>query len=99
MIRVALPYHLRTLARVNGSEIAIQVDGLVTQRAVFDAIEAAYPMLAGTIRDHNTQKRRAYLRLFACGEDLSHEPVDNPLPDDVASGVEPLLIVGAISGG
>ena len=98
MIRVVLPAHLRTLARVNG-EVALAVDGPVTQRSVLDALEAKYPMLAGTIRDHVSQQRRAFLRLYACGEDLSHESPDAPLPDAVASGAEPLLIVGAMAGG
>src|SRR5450755_604759 len=97
-IRVKLPQHLRTLAHV-GREVQIQVDGPVTQRSVLDAVEAAYPMLRGTIRDHGTQQRRAFLRFFACEEDLSHEPPDSPLPDAVASGKEPFLIVGAIAGG
>jgi molybdopterin synthase sulfur carrier subunit len=98
MIRVVLPAHLRTLARVNG-EVTLAVDGPVTQRSVLDALEAKYPMLAGTIRDHVSQQRRAFLRLYACGEDLSHESPDAPLPDAVASGAEPLLIVGAMAGG
>ena len=98
MIRVVLPAHLRTLARVNG-EVTLAVDGPVTQRSVLDALEAKYPMLAGTIRDHVSQQRRAFLRLYACGEDLSHESSDAPLPDAVASGAEPLLIVGAMAGG
>ena len=98
MIRVVLPAHLRILARA-GSEVTLEVDGAVTQRAIFDALEARYPMLRGTIRDHVTQQRRPYVRFFACGEDLSHEPADTPLPDAVASGAEPFLIVGAIAGG
>ena len=97
-IRVELPQHLRTLAHVS-REVQIQVEGPVTQRSVLDAIEAAYPMLKGTIRDHGTQQRRAFLRFFACEEDLSHEPADSPLPDAVVSGKEPFLIVGAIAGG
>jgi hypothetical protein len=97
-IRVELPQHLRTLAHV-GREVQIQVEGPVTQRSVLDAIEAEYPMLKGTIRDHGTQQRRAFLRFFACEEDLSHEPPDSPLPEAVASGKEPFLIVGAIAGG
>jgi molybdopterin synthase sulfur carrier subunit len=97
-IRVELPQHLRTLAHV-GREIQIQVEGPVTQRSVLDAIEAAYPMLKGTIRDHGNQQRRAFLRFFACEEDLSHEPPDSPLPEAVASGKEPFLVVGAIAGG
>ncbi len=98
MIRVILPPHLRTLARVNG-ELQLAIGGPVTQRAVLDALEAQYPMLRGTIRDHVTQKRRPFLRFFACEEDLSHQPPDAPLPDAVASGAEPLLIIGAIAGG
>ena len=98
MIRVELPAHLRTLARV-GHEIAIDVAGPVTQRSVLDALEAAYPVLRGTIRDHGTLKRRAFLRYFACEEDLSHEPPDAALPARVASGEEPFLIVGALAGG
>jgi molybdopterin synthase sulfur carrier subunit len=98
MIRVELPAHLRTLARV-GSEVAIDVDGPVTQRSVLDALEAAYPVLRGTIRDHGTLKRRAFLRFFACEQDLSHEAPDAALPAPVASGVEPFLIVGAMAGG
>jgi molybdopterin synthase sulfur carrier subunit len=98
MIRVELPQHLRTLARV-GSEVTIDVAGPVTQRAVLDALEAAYPVLRGTIRDHGTLKRRAFLRFFACAEDLSHEPPDAVLPDAVARGDEPFMIVGALAGG
>jgi hypothetical protein len=98
MIRVVLPQHLRTLAHVSG-EVQLEVDGRVTQRSVLDALEARYPMLQGTIRDHVTQQRRPFLRFFACEEDLSHESPDTPLPDAVASGAEPLLIVGAIAGG
>jgi molybdopterin converting factor small subunit len=98
MIRVVLPAHLRTLARVDG-EVQLDVKGSVTQRAIFDALEARYPMLRGTIRDHVTQKRRAFVRVFACEQDLSHESPDAPLPDAVASGVEPFLIVGAMAGG
>jgi hypothetical protein len=98
MIRVMLPYHLRTLAQV-GAEVQLDVEGPVTQRSVLDALEASYPMLRGTIRDHVTQKRRPLLRFFACDEDLSHESPDAPLPDPVASGAEPFFIVGAIAGG
>jgi len=98
MIRVVLPAHLRTLARVDG-EVELQVDGPVTQRSVLDALEARYPMLRGTIRDHVTQQRRAFVRFFACQQDLSHEPPDAPLPDAAALGVEPFLVVGAIAGG
>src|ERR1700752_3643100 len=98
MIRVELPQHLRTLAPV-GHEVQLEVEGPITLRSVLDALEARYPMLRGTIRDHSTQERRAFLRFFACEEDLSHEPPDFPLPDAVASGKEPLLIIGAIAGG
>jgi sulfur-carrier protein len=98
MIRVVLPYHLRTLAGVDG-EVKLQMEGPVTQRAVLDALEARYPMLRGTIRDHTTQKRRAMVRFFACGEDWSNEAPDTPLPDAVAAGTEPFLVVGAIAGG
>ena len=97
-IRVVLPAHLRTLAHVGG-EVKVDVAGQATLRAVLDALEACYPMLRGTIRDHVTQERRAFLRVFACQEDLSHEPPDTPLPDAVAAGAEPLLIVGAMAGG
>ena len=98
MIRIILPYHLRTLAQV-GAEVTLDVAGPVTQRSVLDALEARYPMLRGTIRDQVTQQRRPMLRFFACEEDLSHEPPDAPLPDAVASGAEPFWIVGAIAGG
>jgi molybdopterin converting factor small subunit len=98
MIRVALPAHLRVLARTD-REVSLDVKGPVTQRAVLDALESQYPVLQGTIRDHVTQKRRAFMRFFACGEDLSHESPDAPLPDAVASGAEPFLIIGAIAGG
>ena len=98
MIRVVLPQHLRTLARVNG-EVSLAVDGAVTQRAVLDALEARYPMLRGTIRDHATQRRRAFVRFFACGRDLSHEAADAPLPEVVASGGEPFVVLGALAGG
>ena len=98
MIRVVLPAHLRTLARVDG-EVRLQVAGAVTQRSVLDALETAHPTLRGTIRDGTTQRRRAFLRFFACGRDLSHEAPDDPLPPEVASGAEPLLVVGAIAGG
>ena len=98
MIRVILPQHLRTLAHV-GSEVAIEVDGPVTQRSVLDALETRYPMLRGTIRDHITLERRAFLRFFACEEDLSHESPDAPLPEAVASGKEPFIVIGAIAGG
>jgi hypothetical protein len=98
MIRVALPPHLRTIARV-GSEVRLEVIGVVSQRSVLDALEAAYPMLRGTIRDHVTLLRRPFLRFFACEQDLSHENPDTPLPQPVAVGIEPYLIVGAIAGG
>jgi hypothetical protein len=98
MIRVELPAHLRTLARVDG-EVALEVEGRVTTRAILDALEARYPVLRGTIRDHTTHRRRAYLRFFACEEDLSHDPEDAPLPSPIASGAEPFLIVGAMAGG
>ena len=98
MIRVALPAHLRELARANG-EVMLEVEGQATQRSVLDALEAGYPTLRGTIRDQVTKQRRPFLRFFACGEDLSHAPPDAPLPGAVASGAEPFLIVGAIAGG
>lgn len=98
MIRVVLPPHLRTMAKV-GWEVELEVTGQITQRSVLDALEAHYPMLAGTIRDHVTKQRRPFLRFFACEEDLSHESPDAALPEAVASGAEPLLIVGAIAGG
>ena len=98
MIRVLLPAPLRTLAQVAG-EVELHVEGPVTQRSVLDALEALYPMLRGTIRDHVTRERRAFVRFFACEQDLSHEPPDAPLPEEVAAGDEPFLIVGAIAGG
>ena len=98
MIRVVLPYHLRMLARVGG-EVKLDVEGQVTQRSVLDALEACYPMLRGTIRDQVTEQRRPFLRFFACEQDLSLEPPDAPLPDAVATGAEPFLVVGAIAGG
>ncbi len=98
MITVTLPAHLRTLARVDG-DVRVDVPGAVTQRSVLDALERAYPMLRGTIRDHGTFKRRAFVRYFACGEDLSHEPPDALLPSAVAEGKEPFMVVGAIAGG
>ena len=98
MIRVVLPAHLRTLAHVDG-EVKLHVEGQVTQRAVLDALEARYPMLRGTIRDHVTQQRRAFVRFFACEQDLSRELPDAPLPDAVAMGAEPFMIVGAMAGG
>ena len=97
-IRVELPQHLRTLAHV-GREVQLEVEAPVTLRSVLDALEVRYPMLRGTIRDHGTQQRRAFLRFFACEEDLSHEPPDTPLPEAVTSGKEPFLIIGAIAGG
>jgi len=98
MIRVVLPPHLRTLARVKG-ELQLDVPGQVTRASVLDALEACYPMLRGTIRDHVTQQRRPFLRFFACERDLTHEPPDAPLPDAVTSGAEPLVVLGAIAGG
>lgn len=98
MIRVVIPPHLRTLAGVSG-EVELEVEGPATQRAVLDALEARYPMLCGTIRDHVTKKRRPFLRFFACEEDLSHQSPDTPLPEAVVSGKEPFLIIGAIAGG
>jgi hypothetical protein len=98
MIRVELPPHLRTLARVDG-EVRLEVSGQVTQRAILDALEASYPVLRGTIRDHVTKRRRPFLRFFACEEDLSHEPPDAALPPAVASGAEPFLVIGALAGG
>jgi sulfur-carrier protein len=98
MIRVILPYHLRNLAHV-GEEITLEIDGVITQRTVLDALEARYPMLTGTIRDHVTQQRRPFLRFFACEEDLSHESPDTRLPEAVASGKEPFIVIGAIAGG
>jgi hypothetical protein len=98
MIRVTLPWHLRNLARVD-AEVMVAVSGQITQRTVLDALEEAYPVLRGTIRDHVTAKRRPFLRFFACEEDLSHEPPDAPLPEPVANGKEPFMVVGAIAGG
>jgi len=98
MIRVVLPFHLRTLAGVDG-EVKLEVNGAVTQRSILDALEARYPMLCGTIRDHVTQQRRAFVRFFACEEDVSHESPDALLPEAVASGAEPFLVIGAIAGG
>jgi molybdopterin converting factor small subunit len=98
MIRVVLPAHLRTLARVKG-KVELELEGPVTQRSILDALEAKYPMLRGTIRDHGTQQRRSFIRFFACGEDWSHESPDAPLPEAVASGTEPFLVVGALAGG
>ena len=98
MIRVILPHHLRTLARVD-AEVTVEVEGPVTQRSILDALELRYPVLRGTIRDHVSQERRPFLRFFACREDLSHESPDAPLPDAVASGTEPFRVIGAIAGG
>jgi hypothetical protein len=98
MITVVLPAHLRTLAKVDG-DVEIEIDGVVTQRSILDALEAAYPMLRGTIRDHVTRERRAFLRFFVCGEDWTHESPDAPLPEAIASGAEPFYIIGAIAGG
>jgi sulfur-carrier protein len=98
MIRVLLPYHLRNLARV-GEEVTLQINGAITQRSVLDALEGRYPALVGTIRDHDTQQRRPFLRFFACEEDLSHESPDAPLPEAVATGKEPFIVIGAIAGG
>jgi len=98
MIRVVLPHHLRTLAHVGG-EVELDIVGPITQRSVLDALEARYPMLRGAIRDHSTLQRRAFLRFFACQEDLSHESPDAPLPEEVASGKEPFIVIGAIAGG
>ena len=98
MIRVVLPAHLRTLAHIEG-EVNLEIEGRATQRSVLDALEARYPMLRGTIRDHDTQQRRAFLRFFACAEDLSLEPPDAPLPDAVVTGKEPFIILGAVAGG
>ena len=98
MIRVIIPYHLRNLAKV-GEEIELNIEGPVTQRSVLDALEERYPMLCGTIRDHVTKERRAFLRFFACQQDLSHDPPDTPLPPEVVSGAEPFIVLGAIAGG
>jgi len=98
LIKVALPAHLRTLARVDGP-VELNVEGSPTQRAILDALEARYPMLRGTIRDHVTKQRRPFVRFFACGQDLSHESVDAVLPDAIATGAEPFLVIGAMAGG
>jgi sulfur-carrier protein len=98
MIRVMLPTHLRALAKLDG-EVTLEIEGEVTQRSVLDALEARYPVLRGTIREHETLKRRAFIRFFACEEDLSHESPDAPLPEDVASGKAPFMVIGAIAGG
>ena len=98
-VRVTLPAHLRTIAKVATAEVTVEVAGPVTQRSVLDALEAAYPKLCGTIRDKSTFKRRAFVRYFACQNDLSHEPADDPLPEEVARGKEPFMVVGAMAGG
>lgn len=98
MIRVVLPAHLRTLARVKG-EVTLEIEGPVTQRAILDSLESQYPMLRGTIREHVSQQRRAFIRFFACGQDLSHQSPDVPLPDAIAAGTEPFRIIGAMAGG
>jgi len=98
MIRVVLPFHLRTLAHVDG-EVALTITGQVTTQAILDALETSYPMLCGTMRDHVTHQRRPFLRFFACGEDLSHDPPDAPLPQAIINGAEPFMIIGAIAGG
>jgi sulfur-carrier protein len=98
VIRVVLPHHLRTLARVDG-EVRLDIEGVRTPRTVLDALEASYPVLRGTIRDHTTAERRAFVRFFACGRDISLDPIDDPLPGEVASGAEPFRIVGAMAGG
>jgi hypothetical protein len=99
VIRVVLPLHLRRLAKLDGGELRLDVAGAPTQTAVLDALEALHPALRGTIRDHATKKRRAYVRFFACGKDLSHEPLDAPLPEAVATGAEPFVVLGALAGG
>lgn len=98
MIRVVLPHHLRNLAQV-GKEVELQIAGSVTQRSILDALEVKYPMLAGTIREHGTQQRRAFIRFFACGQDLSHQSPDEPLPEAIVQGMEPYRIIGAMAGG
>ncbi len=98
MIRVVLPAHLRTLARVDG-EVQLDLEGVVTSASIVDAIESRFPMLRGTIRDHQTRRRRAFVRYFACGEDISHEPVDAPLPEAIARGAQPFIVLGAMAGG
>ena len=98
MIRIVLPFHLRKLAQVDG-EVQLDVEGAVTQRSVLDALEARYPVLRGTIRDHVTQKRRAFVRFFACEQDLSHDPPDTPLPDAIVTGAESFIVLGAMAGG
>jgi sulfur-carrier protein len=99
MIRVVLPQHLRTLAKLNGSEVQLELNGAATVQSLLDALERKYPVLRGTIRDHETQERRALVRFFACGEDISHQSPDAPLPDAIVKGMEPLFIMGAIAGG
>lgn len=98
MIRIAIPYHLRNLANVD-DEVTVDVDGPVTLKSVLDALEARYPVLRGTIRDHGTLQRRAFLRYYACGQDLSLEPIDTPLPEDIINGKEPFIVLGSIAGG
>jgi hypothetical protein len=98
MIRVIIPYHLKNLAKITG-EVPLEVDGPITLRAVLDSLESSYPMLRGTIRDHTTGKRRDFIRFYACEQDFSNEPPDTPLPDAIANGAEPLLVIGAIAGG
>jgi hypothetical protein len=98
MVRVVLPFHLRTLAHID-SEVELEVEGVATERSVLDALEARYPVLRGTIRDHDTRQRRPFIRFFACEQDLSHESPDSPLPAQVMEGIEPFLVVGAIAGG
>lgn len=99
MIRILIPAHLRTLAKIPEREVVVDVDGPPTQRLVLDALEARYPALRGTVRDHDTQKRRAFIRFFACEQDLSNEPLDDPLPEEVVAGKEPYMIIGAMAGG
>ena len=99
IVRVTLPAHLRTIAKVDHAEVKIDVTGPVTQRSVLDALEERYPVLRGTIRDYGSLQRRAFIRFFACGQDITHEPVDEPLPEDVAAGKEPFRVVGAMAGG
>lgn len=99
MIRVTLPGHLRNLAQISEGEVALDLQGPVTQHAILSALEARYPVLGGAIRDHGTLKRRPFIRFFACGEDLSHEPADAPVPEEVVKGAEPFMVVGAIAGG
>ncbi len=99
MIRILLPAHLRTLAKIPEHEVVVEIDGIPTQRLVLDALEDRYPALRGTVRDHDTKKRRAFIRFFACEQDLSNEPLDDPLPEEVAVGKEPYMIIGAMAGG